>query len=68
MDKSDGYLTFERELTAGKGKLKWKWTDRYEKAFQEMKLIMVTDALLTYPDHNNHLKSTQTPVITKWFF
>ena len=37
-------------------KLKFIWTKEIQKAFEEMKVLLTTDALTAYPDHNKPLK------------
>ena len=39
-------------LTDLTGKGSWQWTDIHERAFQEMKALIASDALMHYPDHN----------------
>jgi hypothetical protein len=39
-------------LTELCGKKTFEWTERHQKAFEEMKAIMVVETLLRYPDHN----------------
>ena len=39
------------ELTKSKSK-KITWTERHQKAFDEMKAVMAHDAMIRYPDHN----------------
>ena len=34
------------------GKVKWKWTDEHQKAFDEMKHVITRETLLAYPDFN----------------
>ena len=34
------------------GKVKWKWTDEHQKAFDEMKRVITRETLLAYPDFN----------------
>ena len=37
--------------TGNKSK-KFVWTDKMKMSFDQIKLCMATDAILTYPDHN----------------
>ena len=39
-------------LTQLTGKSKFEWSDACEHAFLQMKSVLATDALLSYPDHN----------------
>jgi len=39
-------------LTNLTGKKQFQWTDECQKAFETMKALITTDALLAYPDHN----------------
>ena len=39
-------------LTNLTGKKKFEWTKECQRAFEEMKALAATDALLAYPDHN----------------
>ena len=41
-----------RPLTDLTGKGAFKWTERHQKAFDEMRAIMASEALMAYPDHN----------------
>ena len=34
------------------GKVKWKWTDEHQKAFDEMKHVITRETPLAYPDFN----------------
>ena len=33
-------------------KVKWKWTDEHQKAFDEMKQVITRETLLAYPNFN----------------
>ena len=39
-------------LTNLTGKTKFKWTSTHQRAFDTMKSVIASDALMTYPDHN----------------
>ena len=39
-------------LTQLTGKTKYEWSDTCEQTFLQMKLVLATDALLSYPNHN----------------
>ena len=47
--KCSHILTPLTELT---GKIPFKWTERHQNAFDEMKALIAKDVLVQYPDHN----------------
>ena len=43
-------------LTDQTGKKSFKWSDEMDKAFRQMKILLATDALSAYPNHNFSLE------------
>ena len=41
-----------KPLTDLTGKGEWHWTEQHDITFNEMKAVIVADALMAYPDHN----------------
>ena len=37
-------------------KVKWKWTDEHQVAFDQMKALIAKETLLTYPDFNKEFE------------
>jgi RNase H-like domain found in reverse transcriptase len=49
---SFSHLSPSHSLTELTGKKPFVWEDKHQQAFEQMKALIATDALLAYPNHN----------------